>query len=665
MEFTVQFIQALGLLALLVGAAVVFVHLVTWLAGTKHSQIRIGLEFILLFSVAYFLGAPVLDILGLIEIEADYTKFIAFMWWISLAFTIDALVKRFLWRGVFFHRGECQVPKILRDGAALLLYAIAIMIVMHFIYDKPITAVLATSGAAAFIVGFSAQSMIQDVFAGLALNSTKALKIGDYIEVDGIYGRVTQVNWRSVSLLSPNTGSLYIFPNSTVADKIILNYCEPTELFKHAVTFVVEYRASPELVCRLVMEALEHSRYVVRDPKPDMNVLGFTDLGMEYRVRYYFEGDDPWWDAQNEICGAIWGAMRQHGLRLSIDRHKLQSGDEMEENPWLHEIMAPDDQVHALLAGHAVFSCLPEPALAALATRARLRDYTPPQCIYKEGQESGTIGILAEGRLAVLQTQADGLEAEVGSLSKGAVFGFGETFETGVRRETLQTLEYSRVYEIDAAALAQLSEGTPELAQWIRDYLAGVQQEYAAAAAAHREALAHKEHHRLREDIIRSLKHRVPHVLKPGMMTELLRPITGHHSERVIMEAIMAACALVSAKRGAIDDVERAYVEQILTTLELLHHTDRGTALETFNDFAETISEKPDAGMEAALKAVHRVRDNDKISHIVLGAAHGVTGLHGRVTDDEREAVRRVAEALGLSADASELKASIEMLSAG
>jgi tellurite resistance protein len=281
------------------------------------------------------------------------------------------------------------------------------------------------------------------------LSSTKALKIGDYLEVDGIYGCVHDINWRSVSLHNPHTDSLYIFPNSAVAEKTILNYSVPTERFKNTISFVVEHGASPELVSRLVLHSLEHSRYVLRDPKPDMNVMGFTDLDMEYRIRYFFDGDGPWWDAQAEVYNAIWGVLRRNGIRLAIDRHKLQSGDELADIPWSRE---------------------------------------------------------PEGR-------------------------------------------------------------------------------------------------------------------------------------------------------------ERAYVVNVLDSLELLHHTDRETGLAVFNELAQGIADDPESGSEKAMSALRRIANDIKISHIVMGIAHGVTGLHGKVTEGERQALEKIGAVLDTAHEPDELAASIKMLS--
>jgi tellurite resistance protein len=61
--------------------------------------------------------------------------------------------------------------------------------------------------------------------------------------------------------------------------------------------------------------------------------------------------------------------------------------------------------------------------------------------------------------------------------------------------------------------------------------------------------------------------------------------------------------AVVSAARGPIDDAERAYVVNVLDSLELLHHTDREAGLAVFNEFAQGITDDPDSGLEKAMRA--------------------------------------------------------------
>jgi tellurite resistance protein len=85
--------------------------------------------------------------------------------------------------------------------------------------------------------------------------------------------------------------------------------------------------------------------------------------------------------------------------------------------------------------------------------------------------------------------------------------------------------------------------------------------------------------------------------------------------------------------------------------------------LAIFNEFAQGIADHPGSGSEKAMNALRRVANDHKISHIVMGIAHGVTGLHGKVTEGERQALEKIAGALDTSHEPDELAASIKKLS--
>jgi small-conductance mechanosensitive channel/tellurite resistance protein len=656
MDTASQVAQALGLLAILAGASLVFIRIVRLIIGKRRHSGRIGFEFLLFFTVLYIFAGPALALIGLATATADVQKGTAFLWWVTLAFTVNASLKRFVWDGILSVDGTRKVPKILTDGIGLLLYAVAVMIVMHFVFEEPITAVLATSGAAAFIVGLSAQSTMREVFSGVALNSTKALRLGDYVEIDGIYGRVHEINWRSVSLHNPHTDSLYIFPNSAVADRIILNYCEPTGRFKNIVKFVVEYSTSPELVMRTVMDALEHSRFVLREPKPDIHTLGFTDLGMEYRIRYFFDGDEPWWDAQNEICMAIWSSLRRKGIRLSIDRHKLQSGDELADTPWTPSprVAVADDLV-SLLHKAPVLSKLEKSELQDLAQQARRRDFTPPDCLFCQGDQDGRVYFLAEGLIAAMQTQADGKEVQVGTFGKGTLLGLDTLVSEDVRKVTLQALYYSVVYELEAEPLRRILEDKSELHEKVEAFLAEQDIDFADGAAAFAEEQRHREHQRHRMHLSRHIRQNVEALLARPIFHRAMTAILPSRFSNEILEAVMAACALVSSARGEIDEPERAYVHDALAKMDLFKHADRDHGLEIFEKHASRIRERKESGIDNALSAISRVSSNQQAAHVVMGSAHGITSVHGKITLGETEMVDRIAQELGLSPDIGEL----------
>ena len=328
MEIASHTFELVGLIAILTSLSVIFTQVMNGLLGRLHNLVRSSALIVISLGVAYFASAPAMGFIGLGEYASTMESGFAVLWWISLAYLVDTSVRRFVWRGLMADHGTSHVPKLVRDLVTLLIYATAIMMVMHLVYNEPIGAVLATSGGLAFVIGLAAQKTLSEAFAGLSLSLSKTLRVGDYLEVNGVYGRVDEMNWRSVSLHNPHTDSHYIFPNSVMASATVLNYCLPTERFKNWVKFTVEVHAPPELVMKAVMDELSNSRYVFQNPRPDINCLEFTEQGIVYRIRYCFDGDDPWWDAQNEVVSAIWAAMKRHGFRFAVNRRLMNSPQE-------------------------------------------------------------------------------------------------------------------------------------------------------------------------------------------------------------------------------------------------------------------------------------------------------------------------------------------------
>ena len=651
-----QWLQVAGLGLILAFATLVFVRGVTLVIRGKHHTVRFGVELLLVFTVLFLFSHHALRMAGASQFVEPLEKTLAFLWWISLAFTINASLNRFVWTGVLSENGVRRVPKLLTDGAALLLYGCALMVVMHYVYDKSITTILASSGAVAFIVGLSAQSTLREVFSGLSLNMTRSLRIGDFVEIDDIYGEVHEINWRSVSLLNPHTGSLYIFPNSSVADKTILNFSEPTELFKYWIKFHVEYGASPDLVIRTIAEELENSKYIRRDPKPDFNILGFTDLGMEYRVRFYFDGDDPWWDAQNEMCMAIWSSLRRKGIRLSIDRHKLLSGDEQQDNPWnMDNMTRPDEQLPQVMARDSFLGQISSAQLEELALSARLLDFTPPDCIYRAGDPRDSVYFITEGQFSVHQVQKEGSEAQIGVYQIGECVGLECLAENGNHTSTVRAERYSIAYKLDISLLQEMISASESVRAVLNTELEKrneQQQQYLQLHAESRDKAERLKHHAA---INLHVREHVEDIFSKPLLHRFFHALSPRTVERDLLEAIMAACALLACARGEVDDAERDFLREKFGTIGLFKHVEVDEGLRLFEQDVKNIRGDEERGTHTALAKIRAISEEPRLARIVMGISHGMTDLHGELLDSEKEQIKEIADILKLPSEIEDL----------
>jgi small-conductance mechanosensitive channel len=81
---------------------------------------------------------------------------------------------------------------------------------------------LASSAVLGIIIGFASQRTLGNFIAGLLIAFSQPLRIGDFIEVDGISGRVEEIGL-SYTFISLGDGSRLVIPNEKLASDTISN----------------------------------------------------------------------------------------------------------------------------------------------------------------------------------------------------------------------------------------------------------------------------------------------------------------------------------------------------------------------------------------------------------------------------------------------------------
>lgn len=633
---------------LLVGTTVLLVRVATVYVSGRVHRVRASIELVVFLSIFYLLIETALGFLGAGHLVEPIERAVLAATAICVAFILNSMVRVVLWDGLLSDHGKRKVPLIVTEGVGIAMYLATILLVMHFVYDEPVGGLLATSGVTALILGFAAQSTLKEVFSGVALNATQALRIGDYVEIDGIYGQVFEINWRSIAVRNPHTDSLYIFPNSGVADRTILNFSEPTGRFKYFVHFTVELSAPPELVIRAIAKELERSRFVRRDPKPDFNLLGYSKEGIEIRLRYFFDGDDPWWDAQNEVIMAIWGAMRKHRLRIAIHRHLLGSGDEWGELEQRKKTDFGIDQVLEQLMASDIFCGCAKDTLSELAASASVLSLNPPGCFYEPDDASDGLYLVLEGNVSLykpLQEDA-GHEVKVENCTRGVVFGVQSFLVKEPRTYLAQAEQYSVVAHFPEERMRRLLTEQPDLEVSLREaFKARARQREENAEIARQELMAalHTEN---RRKISEELRQSVDNILERPALHHVMSLLSSKVRHEDILTAAMAGAAIIAAARGDVDEDEEMFLRRAMAEADLLRHMNIDHGLEMFHRFVlyEDVL-NADGRVFAMLDRAVEVKGG---AQIVQAVAVGMTGVHGIPTTKECEALVGISARLVL-----------------
>ena len=169
-----------------------------------------------------------------------------------------------------------------RNVIGIVCWGLFIIIVLA-IFDVPKDGITIVSAGLATGLGFAMQSILENFFYGISLMSGR-IHVGDYIECDGIAGRVESITYQSTQITT-NDGSVIAFLNSALFSKNFKNMTRNHRYELIKVPVGVAYGTDVEQVRQLLVEALSpicHEKADDGRPLTDTNIpptVALSDFG--------------------------------------------------------------------------------------------------------------------------------------------------------------------------------------------------------------------------------------------------------------------------------------------------------------------------------------------------------------------------------------------------
>lgn len=156
----------------------------------------------------------------------------------------------------YFQR-RSQTLSIITQGIAQAVIFFAGMMVALQQAGLNITPILASAGIVGLAIGFGAQSLIKDLFAGFMILFEEQYSVGDTIKIGDVTGTVEALTLRSTRVRGGD-GALTMFPNGSITT--VANHSR--DWMRVVLDFEVDYSAN-------VDQALELMANVARQLKDD------------------------------------------------------------------------------------------------------------------------------------------------------------------------------------------------------------------------------------------------------------------------------------------------------------------------------------------------------------------------------------------------------------
>ena len=141
-----------------------------------------------------------------------------------------------------------------------------------------VNGILTACSAVILAIGMALQNCIANVANGIIIISNHMFKKGDYIIVDGVEGKISDINFLFTTLIT-NDNRRITLPNSTILNTNVTNL-GAMPLRRVDLTFSVAYEADVELVKKIIIDVMKSDGRVYLDPAPFCRLKTLNSRGL-------------------------------------------------------------------------------------------------------------------------------------------------------------------------------------------------------------------------------------------------------------------------------------------------------------------------------------------------------------------------------------------------
>ncbi len=381
------------------------------------------------------------------------------LWWLFAALTLDLLVRRFVW-STLEESTDQTVPVLVKNFITFVIFSVALLGIVAFVYEQKVTSLLATSGVLAMIIGLAIQMNIANIFSGIALNLEAPFRPGDWVRIgDYPEARVYDITWRATRLITRDEHLLCV-PNHLAAESTVHNYTQPDQGASQQLEVQIPANADPLRVRKVLLDALLSTREVTLTPPPKVLIVGITGhLGIEqdntcYRLRFHLHD----YHARSAALDSVWERVWIH-LRRSEIMSPVNAG-----NPLLEDgIRTQEEALLDAFNQMDLFATLPPEERERMARELQPTCYHRNEVIVEVGQPSDSMYLIVEGAVQVQVPDADGRVHDVRRLGVGDYFGEIGLRNHSPRTATITALSDSLLVELPRALVLPMLDKIPEM----------------------------------------------------------------------------------------------------------------------------------------------------------------------------------------------------------
>lgn len=216
----------------------------------------------------------------------------------------------------------------LKNSISFIVFSIGIFWVFTKIpYFKSLgTALFASAGVLAAIIGFASQKAFANIIGGIFILIFKPFRVGDSIEVvSGHMGVVEEITLRH-TVIKDYEFRRIVIPNSIISEDTLINSSIKDERIRKHIDIGIAYDADLELAERIIREEIQrHPNYIdgrsakekeSGEPSVPVKVISLGDFSVLLRAFVWTKDFDTSVELERDVLRSVKLAFDERGIEI-------------------------------------------------------------------------------------------------------------------------------------------------------------------------------------------------------------------------------------------------------------------------------------------------------------------------------------------------------------
>ena len=182
-----------------------------------------------------------------------------------------------------------------------------------------ITPFLTGMGIVGLAIALAAQNLLSNVFGGMTITLDQLYKVGERVEMGGIYGDVYEIKPRYTKIKTLNN-TIITMPNAKVINEQIINYSVPDTTVRVKIPVGVAYGTDPKKLDEILLEIADKTPLVLKEPKTLVRFIEYASSSQNFELIVWVKHYDDRHPVIDHVFREIYLRFKKEGIEIPFNQ---------------------------------------------------------------------------------------------------------------------------------------------------------------------------------------------------------------------------------------------------------------------------------------------------------------------------------------------------------